>query len=60
MTRAKLVMELPKMDRFWVLQTMNALSGLMNTIQNPVSEVLVTLLSPKEQVQRVSGLLSLS
>lgn len=44
----------------WYLYVLNALSGLMNTIQNPVSEVLVTLLSPKEQVQRVSGLLSLS
>jgi len=44
----------------WHLYVLNALSGLMNTIQNPVSEVLVTLLSPKEQVQRVSGLLSLS
>ena len=44
----------------WHLYVLNALSGLMSTIQNPVSEVLVTLLSPKEQVQRVSGLLSLS
>lgn len=42
------------------LYLINALNGLMNTIQNPVSEVVVTLLTPKEQVQRVSGLLSLS
>lgn len=44
----------------WHLYVLNALNGLMNTIQNPVSEVLVTLLTPKEQIQRVSGLLSLS
>lgn len=44
----------------WHLYALNALNGLMNTIQNPVSEVVVTLLTPKEQVQRVSGLLSLS
>lgn len=44
----------------WHLYVLNALGGLMNTIQNPVSEVAVTLLTPKEQVQRVGGLLSLS
>lgn len=44
----------------WHLYVLNALNGLMSTIQNPVSEVFVTLLTPKEQVQRVSGLLSLS
>ena len=44
----------------WHLYVLNALGGLMSTIQNPVSEVFVTLLTPKEQVQRVSGLLSLS
>ena len=44
----------------WHLYVLNALNGLMNTIQNPVSEVVVTLLTPRDQVQRVSGLLSLS
>lgn len=44
----------------WHLYVLNALNGLMNTIQNPVSEVVVTLLTPKDQVQRVSGLQSLS
>lgn len=42
------------------LYAINALNGLMNAIQYPVSEVVVTLLTPKDQVQRVSGLLSLS
>ena len=44
----------------WHLYVINALNGLMNTIQYPVSEVVVTLLTPKDQVQRVGGLLSLS
>ncbi len=44
----------------WHLYVLNALNGLMNTIQYPVSEVVVTLLTPKDQVQRVSGLLSFS
>ena len=44
----------------WHLYVLNALNGLMNTIQYPVSEVVVTLLTPKDQVQRVGGLLSLS
>lgn len=44
----------------WHLYGINALNGLMNTIQQPVSDVAVTLLTPKEQVQRVGGLRSLS
>ncbi|MBD5161977.1 MAG: MFS transporter [Oscillibacter sp.] len=44
----------------WHLYALNALNGLMNTIQYPVSEVVVTLLTPRDQVQRVSGLLSFS
>ncbi|MDE7218084.1 MAG: MFS transporter [Oscillospiraceae bacterium] len=44
----------------WHLYAINALNGLMNTIQQPVSEVTITLLTPKEQAQRVAGLRSLS
>lgn len=44
----------------WHLYAANALNGLMNTIQNPVSEVAVTLLTPEDQVQRAMGLRSLS
>ena len=56
------VLVLLRTDRLevWHLYVLNALNGLMNTIQNPVSEVVVTLLTPKDQVQRVSGLLSFS
>ncbi|MDD6037441.1 MAG: MFS transporter [bacterium] len=44
----------------WHLYAINAVSGLMNTVQQPASEVTTTLLIPKEQYQRASGLQSLS
>ena len=42
------------------LYVINALNGLMNTVQQPASDVSVTLLTPKKHFQRVSGLRSLS
>ncbi|MBD5168698.1 MAG: MFS transporter [Oscillibacter sp.] len=44
----------------WHLYGINALNGLMNTLQQPAGEVAVTRLTPEEQVQRVAGLRSLS
>ena len=44
----------------WHLYLLNALNGLMNTVQQPVSDVAVTLLTPKGQAQRVGGLRALS
>lgn len=44
----------------WHLYAVNAISGLMNTVQQPASEVATTLLIPKEHYQRASGLQSLS
>ena len=44
----------------WHLYGINALNGLMNTLQQPAGEVAVTRLTPAEQVQRVAGLRSLS
>ena len=44
----------------WHLYAVNVLSGLMNTVQQPASEVTMTLIVPKEQYQKVSGLQSLS
>ena len=44
----------------WHLYAVNAVSGLMNTVQQPASEVATTLLIPKKQYQRASGLQSLS
>ncbi|MGN0505134.1 MAG: MFS transporter [Lachnospiraceae bacterium] len=44
----------------WHLYVLNALSGLMNTVQQPASEVAATLLVPKEYYQKTSGLRSFS
>ncbi len=44
----------------WHLYVLNALNGLMNTIQQPAGEVAATLLVPKEYYQKTSGLRSLS
>ena len=46
--------------RLWHLYGINAINGLMNTVQQPASEVAVTLLTPKEQVQRTSSLQQVS
>ena len=44
----------------WHLYAVNAVSGLMNTVQQPASEVAVTLLVPRGQYQKASALQSLS
>lgn len=44
----------------WHLYALNAVSGLMNTVQQPASEVAMTLIMPKKYYQRTSGLRSLS
>lgn len=44
----------------WHLYLLNALNGLMNTIQQPASDVAITLLTPKQFYQKVSGLRSFS
>ncbi len=44
----------------WHLYIINALNGLMNTVQRPASEVATSLLTPKKHYQKVSGMLSLS
>ena len=44
----------------WHLYLINAVSGLMNTVQQPASEVASTLLIPKEYYQKTSGLRSFS
>lgn len=44
----------------WHLYAVNAVSGLMNTVQQPASEVAYTLVVPREYYQRTSGLQSLS
>lgn len=44
----------------WHLYCLNALNGLMNTVQQPASDVAVTLLTQKKHYQRVSGMRSFS
>ncbi len=44
----------------WVLYIVNALNGLMNTMQQPASDVAISLLSPQKHYQKVSGLRSFS
>lgn len=44
----------------WHLYVLNAVNGLMNTVQQPASDVAVSLLAPKEQYQRVGGMRSFS
>ena len=44
----------------WYLYLLNALNGLMNTFQQPASDVTITLLTPKAHYQLASGLRSLS
>ncbi len=44
----------------WHLYIINALSGLMNTVQQPASDVATTLLIPRKHYQRTSALRSLS
>lgn len=46
--------------RVWHLYLLNALNGLMNTVQQPAGEVAATLLVPKELYQKTSGLRSFS
>lgn len=44
----------------WHLYVLNGLNGLMNTVQQPASEVASTQLIPKEYYQKTSGLRSFS
>ena len=46
--------------RIWHLYIINAVSGLMNTVQQPASEVATTALLPKRLYQKVGGLRYLS
>lgn len=44
----------------WHLYIINAVNGLMNTVQQPASEVAATMLIPKEYYQKTSGMRSFS
>lgn len=55
-----LVLLLTNRLELWHLYVINGVNGLMNTLQQPASDVAVTLLTPKEQYQRVGGMRSFS
>lgn len=42
--------------QIWHLYILNALSGLMNTVQQPASEVATTAILPRQHYQKVGGL----
>lgn len=44
----------------WHLYVLNVISGLMNTVQQPASEVAMTLIIPEKYYQKTSGFHSLS
>lgn len=44
----------------WHLYVLNAISGFMNTVQQPASEVAMTLIIPEKHYQKTSGLRTLS
>ena len=44
----------------WHLYCLNALNGLMNTVQQPSADVTTSLLAPKKYYQKISGMRSFS
>jgi MFS family permease len=46
--------------QLWCLYVINALNGLMNTVQQPAADVAQSLLVPKEHYQKASGMRSFS
>lgn len=44
----------------WHMYVLNAINGLMNTVQQPAGDVAATLLIPREYYQKTSGLRSFS
>lgn len=46
--------------QIWHLYVINTMNGLMNTVQQPASDVAVSLLAPQKHYQKVGGLRSFS
>lgn len=59
-TVAVLVLSRTNALQVWHLYIINALNGLMNTVQQPAAEVAATMLILEEHYQRTSGLRSFS
>lgn len=59
-TVCTLVLLKMEMLEVWHLYILNAINGLMNTVQQPASEVATTALLPRKHYQKVGGLHQLS
>lgn len=59
-TIAVMVFLLSGQLQIWHLYGLNAVNGLMNTVQKPASDVTVSLLTPKKHYQKASSLQSFS
>ncbi|MBF4693422.1 MFS transporter [Fusibacter ferrireducens] len=54
-----LLLQMGKLE-IWHIYVLNALNGLMNTVQKPSADVTISLLTPKEYYQKVSGMRAFS
>lgn len=59
-TVAVLVLLISGRLEIWHLYVVNAVNGVMNTMQQPASEVAVSLITPKDKYQRASGMRAFS
>ena len=46
--------------QIWHLYVLNALSGLMNTVQRPAADVAITLITPRERYQQAAAVRSMT
>ena len=59
-TVAVLILLRTDLLRPWHMYALNAINGLMNTVQQPASDVAMTMITPKRHYQKVSGMRSFS
>ncbi len=59
-TVAVLILLRTDLLRPWHMYALNAINGLMNTVQQPASDVAMTMITPKKHYQKVSGMRSFS
>lgn len=60
MTFSVLTLLITEMLKPWHIYLINVVTGLMNTVQQPASEIMTSLVTPKDCYQKASGLNSLS
>lgn len=54
-----ILLETGKLE-IWHLYVINAISGLMNTVQRPAADVAITLITPKERYQQAAAVRSMT